>query len=139
MVFLVTTGEVSSVRDSAAAMTRLANWGIDPSRVRVVFNRGARAAGVSKEDLARAIGKEVFWELPNDKDVPKSVQLGRPVVLDPKNNGLGRNLRALARLIAGTRQSLVTQPSRPSLVQRLTSFRGRNTNDAAIPEPDPQR
>lgn len=138
LTFLITTGEVSSVRDTAAAMQRMANWGIDGERVRVVFNRGARAGGVSKEDLARAIQREIFWELPNDKSVPGSVQIGRPVAMDPKNNGLGKSTRALARLVAGTRRSLVTQPSTPSRKRRLISFRGRN-NDAATPEPEPQR
>lgn len=138
LTLLITTGEVSSVRDTAAGIQRMANWGIDPANVRVVFNRGARAGGVSRDDLAKAIDREIFWELPNDKAVPYSVQVGRPVVMDPKNNGLGKNTRALARLIAGTRRSLVTQPAAPSLKQRLISFRGRN-NDAANPEPEPQR
>lgn len=141
MTFLVTTGEVSSVRDTASAMTRLAAWGIDPAQVRVVFNRGARAGGVDKDALAKAIGHEVFWELPNDRAVPQSVQIGRPVALDPSNKGLGSNMRSLARLIAGTKRSLVTQPSTPSLFQRFTSIRGRSndTKLPANPEPDAQR
>lgn len=141
MTFLLTTGEVSSVRDTASAMTRLTAWGMDPAQVRVVFNHGARAGGVDKEALSKAIGHEVFWELPNDRSVPQSVQIGRPVALDPSNKGLGANMRSLARLIAGTKRSLVAQPTSTSFIQRLMSFRGRN-NDAKLPanpEPDAQR
>jgi pilus assembly protein CpaE len=142
LTLLITTGEVSSVRDTAAALKRLNNWGTDLTRVRIVFNRGARAGGVSKDDLARAVGSEVFWELPNDQAVPRSVQFGVPVVLDARNNGLGQNVRGLARLIAGTKRSLVTQPeTQPSLLQRLISFRRRGNDTAAVaaPEPDTQR
>lgn len=142
LTLVVTTGEVSSVRDTASALRRLEGWGVDPTRVRVVFNRGARAAGVGKDEIEKAIGREVFWELPNDKTVPHSVQVGRPVALDPRTSSLGQNVRALARLIAGTKRSLVEQPAgRRGLLQRLITLRGR-TNDtdlAPAAEPDPQR
>ena len=138
LTLLVTTGEVSSVRDTVSSMKRMAAWGIDPSRVRIVFNHGARAGGVDKAALTKAIGRDVFWELPNDKAVPHSVQIGQPVALDANNKALGQNMRALARLIAGTKRSLVTQPSKPSLLQRLSSLRGRSndTNLSAATDPD---
>lgn len=140
LTLLLTTGEVSSVRDTAAAIGRLNNWGVDMGRVHLVFNRGARASGVSKADLAKAVGHEVFWEIPNDRAVARSVQIGRPIVMDARNSGLGRNMRALARLIAGTRSSLVARPSSPSLLQRLIALRGRsNDADMAVPEPKLQR
>jgi pilus assembly protein CpaE len=138
LTLLVTTGEVSSVRDSVAAFGRLRAWGADLGRVRVVFNKGARAAGVDKKAVEAALGQEVFWELPNDGAVPYSVQVGRPVAIDPDNRSLGYSMRALARLIAGTKRSLVTQPEKTSVLRRIISFRGRKNDTvvASIPEPD---
>ena len=139
LTLLVTTGEVSSIRDTAAGLKRLAKWGSDLERVRIVFNRGARAAGVGEDELAKALGRPIFWVMPNDKAVPRSVQFGTPIAADPKNGGLGKNLRELARLIAGTRKSLVAQPSATPLLRRLISMRGRNHDASLAPEPDPQR
>jgi MinD-like ATPase involved in chromosome partitioning or flagellar assembly len=138
---MVTTGEVSSVRDSVAALRRLANWEADLSRVRVVFNKGARAAGVAKKELEQALGMDVLWELPNDKAVPYSVQVGRPVAMDASNKSLGQSMRGLARLIAGTKRSLVEQPEQTSSLRRLISWRGRkdDTSVAAAAEPNIQR
>ncbi|MBI2764677.1 MAG: response regulator [Chloroflexi bacterium] len=140
LTLLVTTGEVSSLRDTGWGIKRLAAWGIDMDRVRLVFNRGARASGVGKQEIEKALAVPVFWELPDDKAVPQSVQVGQPVAMDPRNAALGKNVRALARLIAGTKKSLVAQPSTPSSWRRFISFRGRS-NDAnvAAVEPDPQR
>jgi pilus assembly protein CpaE len=138
LVLLVTTGEVSSVRDTGAAIRRLQGWGVDVARLRVVFNRGARATEVTSKDLAQSIGQEIFWELPDDKAVPRSVQVGRPVVLDSGNNGFGRSIRALALRIAGTKRSLVAQPQSRSLLQKLSPFRGRNNGPiVAAPELEP--
>jgi pilus assembly protein CpaE len=141
LTLMVTTGEVSSVRDSVAALRRLANWEADVSRVRVVFNKGARAAGVAKKELEQALGMDVFWELPNDKAVPYSVQVGRPVAMDANNRQLGQSMRGLARLIAGTKRSLVEQPEQTSSLRRLISWRGRkdDTSVAAAAEPNIQR
>lgn len=140
LTLVVTTGEVSSVRDTDAGLKRLASWGVDSGNVRVLFNRGARAAGVAKKDIAGYIGAEVFWEVPDDGAVPYSVQVGQPVAMNPKNKGLGQNTRELARLIAGTRRSLVSQPQKLSLRRRLISLRGRNNDPGmAAVESDAQR
>jgi pilus assembly protein CpaE len=138
LTLLVTTGEVSSVRDTGSGLRRLSTWGADMERVRVVFNRGARAAGVGPDEVARSLNQPVFWVLPYDKALPRSVQLGTPVAADPRNRGLGRSLRELALLIAGTKRSLVDQPPAPSLVRRLISLRGRHHDATLAAEPDPQ-
>lgn len=101
LVLLVTTGEVSSVRDTKAGLSRLKSWGVPDEKVKVVLNRGARAEGFQVSDLEKVLGRPVFWEMPRDKEVGRSVQLGRPVVVDKPKSAIARNIFALAEAIGG--------------------------------------
>ncbi len=133
LTLVITTGEVSSVRDTSAAMRRLGSWQIDPDRVKVLLNRGVRVGGFRVDELKEAIKQEVFWELPYDRQFPISVQLGQPVVLGNGKSAAAGNLTSLARLIAGTRRSLVKPRENKSLLQRLLKMRGAN-HDTALGE-----
>lgn len=108
LALVVTSGEVSSIRDTAIAMRRLSTLGTEPDKLKVLLNRGSRANGFRMEDLKQAVGQDVFWELPFDRQMPVAVQYGQPVVIEGKSSG-ARNLIELSRLIAGTKRSLVPQ------------------------------
>jgi pilus assembly protein CpaE len=131
LTLVITTGEVSSVRDTAAAIRRLESWGVDGSRAKVLLNRGARVGGFQVDELREALKRDVFWELPYDRRFPLSVQLGQPVLLMDGGSAAARNLTSLARLIAGTRRSLVQQPDTNSFLRRLRKKREAD-HDAAV-------
>ena len=76
LVLMVSTGEVSSVRGTAAALKRLARWDTAPEKIKVVLNRGAKADGFQLNDLEQAFDRSVFWEIPRDKEIGRAVQLG---------------------------------------------------------------
>ncbi|HXH22377.1 MAG TPA: response regulator [Dehalococcoidia bacterium] len=101
LVLMVTTGEVSSVRDTKAALARLEGWEVPPDKVKVVLNRGARAEGFRVTDLEQSLARPVFWELPKDNRVGRSVQVGRPVVIDSPNATASKHIMALAAAIGG--------------------------------------
>ena len=101
LTLLVTSGEVASIRDSGAAMRRVDAWGIPPERVRVILNRMSRGRGVPAGDVGKAIGREIFLELPYDKSVSRSVQLGFPLVLQGGRSAVAGSLTLLARRVAG--------------------------------------
>jgi pilus assembly protein CpaE len=131
LTLVITTGEVSSVRDTAAALRRLDSWGVNGDRTKVLLNRGVRVGGFHLDQLQEAINREIFWQLPYDRQFPISVQLGRPVLLKDGKSAAARNLTSLARVIAGTRKSLVRQPETNSLLKRLLRKRGTN-HDTAV-------
>jgi pilus assembly protein CpaE len=105
LTLVVTSGEVSGVRDTAAAMRRLTSWGVEDERVKLLLNRGVRVNGYHLDDLTTAIGRDVFWETPPDEKVPLSVQLGEPVVLGDKS-AAARSITDLARRIVGSRKPM---------------------------------
>jgi pilus assembly protein CpaE len=102
LLLMVTTGEVSSVRDTRAGLARLKSWRVHPDKIKLVLNRGARADGFQVNDLEETLERRVFWEMPRDREVGRSVQLGRPVVLARPASSVARNVTALAAAIGGS-------------------------------------
>jgi pilus assembly protein CpaE len=101
LVLLVTTGEVSSVRDTRGALARLAKWDVPEDKIKLVLNRGARADGFQAGDLETTLGRKVFWELPRDRAVSLSIQVGEPVVISKPGSEASKSLLGLATLIGG--------------------------------------
>jgi pilus assembly protein CpaE len=141
LALLVTSGEVSSIRDTAAAVRRMDRWGIDPDRVRVVVNRTGRDNNVPIDDLQAGIGRRVSWEIPYDRRVPQSVQLGRPAMFEPKSD-LAAGVSQLARALAGTHSVPAEDRKRSRLLDRFRGMRGgqHDATMARLPElPDSER
>lgn len=136
MTFLVTSGEVSSIRDTASALRRLERWQVDPDRIRVVLNRGRAAAGVTTEALAQALGREIFWEIPYDKAAADSIQFGQPLVGRVPKSPLAKSVTELALRAAGTTRSLVETPARQPGWKRLLQIRGKQYDSAVAPVPE---
>jgi pilus assembly protein CpaE len=138
LTLVVTSGEVSSVRDTAAAMRRLDSWGLDRDRIRLVLNRQRKGPGIQAPEVAKAVGRDVFWDIPFDGAVPNSVQLGRPVTSFLAGSPLAKSMTLLARKIAGTNRALVAPPARDNkqpFWNRLWQFKG-NKNDAVAAAPE---
>jgi septum formation inhibitor-activating ATPase MinD len=124
IVLFVTSGEVSSVRDTKAALGRLNAWEVPPEKVKIVLNRGAKADGFQVHDLEVSLGKSLFWELPRDREVMHGVQVGRPVVLEKPGAPAARNLVSLATLIGGNVRAPITQNGHGSGI--LRAFTGKS-------------
>jgi pilus assembly protein CpaE len=124
LTLIVTSGEVSGVRNTAAAMQRLSSWGVQEERIKLLLNHGVRADGYQIADLTGAIGREVFWETPADRKVPLSVQLGEPVVAANKSPA-ARSISELARRIVGTRNSVVPTAPQPAWRNLFNILGGR--------------
>jgi pilus assembly protein CpaE len=118
LALIVTSGEVSSIRDTATVLGRLKAWGVPPDRYEILFNHPGHRNGVAVEDLTLAVNRKVFWQVPYDRHVPVAVNLGQPVAFYNEGSDAARSLRSLSRRIAGTNKPLVQQP-RKSLLQNL--------------------
>jgi pilus assembly protein CpaE len=130
LALLVTSGEVSSIRDTAQAMARIQKAGISADRTRVVLNRGRGGRDISLADVKQALNTDVFWEIPFDKAVPESVQFGRPVIGTNARTPSAASIRQLARRAAGTTISLVPQADgRKRSWLRFGRLKGKEQND----------
>ena len=130
MTLIVTSGEVSSIRATGAALRRMGDT-LDAARVRAVLNRSAGAKGVHAAEVAQAIGHEIFWEIPYDRGLLAAGQEGEPIVFGD-NRSIARNsISALARAIAGTTKTLTTDElSTTPLWKRLINRKGLDDDSA---------
>lgn len=124
-IFLVTNMDVPSLRNLKRCLPMLdAVTAGDATRVRLVVNRFSSKSFIDVKDLEETLGLDVYWTLPNDfETVITSISSGQPLVLQG-NSRYAKELKALARDIAGAGQS-----AEDSLLARLLSpFRSRSSS-----------
>jgi Flp pilus assembly CpaE family ATPase len=100
-VLLVTTLDISSIKDSSMALDMLQTAEYPMDRVKLVINQPNTFSAVKKEQVENVTGCEVFWTLPFDKAFVRSGQLGLPLVIARPNSRGARNIGQLARTISG--------------------------------------
>lgn len=128
---IVSSGDVSSVRDTVAGSRRLEGWGVPSERVRYVMNTIGNGRSIAPDDFAEALGQPLFWVLPYDTDIVESVQTGQPVVSSGRSRG-GQSLMDLARLVAGRQGPAKQQERGSSLWSRMWSRKGTVNDDADV-------
>lgn len=101
VVVLMTSLDVSSVKDTKTALQILESWAFPRERVRLTVNDTNRAAGVSADDVARATGMTISQVLPYDDNVGLAVQTGVPVVQSHPKSKFARGIVELAGAISG--------------------------------------
>jgi pilus assembly protein CpaE len=124
-IFLVTNLDVPSLRNLKRCLPILNRVTAgDETRLRLVVNRFNGKSLVGLKDVEETLGIEVYWTLSNDFDtVITSISAGQPLVLEG-NSRYAKELKALARDIAGSAGG----QTNASLVDRLLSrFRSRSS------------
>lgn len=112
VVMLVTSLDVSSIKDTKTALRILESWGMPSERVRLVVNDCNRAAAIRPEHVERATGLDLAHVIPFDSSVGLSVQSGMPLALSHPRSKYSRIVREAAESLAGVRSTR----ERPSLV-----------------------
>lgn len=101
-VLLVTSADIASVKDARLSLKALRREGFDRNRLKLVVNHATNANAVTDDDIARALGYEVFWTFPHDRKVPHSTQRGEPLVMWQPRARMAQRVEALAAHLAGT-------------------------------------
>ncbi len=121
--FIVTSMEITSVKNTSLLLEVLSSAGYPDDRTLVMVNHTIANPGVTVVDVVPTLNRESVWEVPFDPNIRRGTQAGRPVVLlDPKSLG-GKSLRALANRIA-------TEPG--NIDRRATVRAPKNKSDHAI-------
>ena len=100
-VLLVTSTDMSSIKDARLALATLKSSGFDEDRLKLVVNHATNANSVTEADVERTVGCPVFWTLPHDRAVPQSTQLGQPIVLSQPRSQMAQRVEALAAYFGG--------------------------------------
>jgi pilus assembly protein CpaE len=104
MILLVTTLDMASIKDTVLALEMLhERFGNDDDRIKVVLNRAGMDTGVREKDVERTLDSDLWWRIPQDNEVMRAAQLGRPIVMSRPNSRVSLEIREMARALAGVR------------------------------------
>jgi pilus assembly protein CpaE len=114
LILLMTTPDITSLKDTILALNLLKSWGVDKERIKVVMNHTHPPSGVRPDDVKLVLDHDIFWTLPNDPLVQSASQLGQPIVVSYPDSKLSQSITGLARLISGAKHQ-----ERKSLIRLL--------------------
>jgi pilus assembly protein CpaE len=93
------------VRDAKRLIRALAALGYGRDKVKLLVNRHEKGAAITVEDVAQALGYEVYRTIPNSfSAVAASVNQGVPIVKLAGRDPVAKALREMAAALAGTNQ-----------------------------------
>jgi pilus assembly protein CpaE len=101
VILLITSLQLSSLKNTKTALRMLDSWSIARDRVRLVVNNSTRATGVTVEDVASATAMDVALYIEHDARVARLAQAGVPVILEQPHSEFSRSIDILARGLAG--------------------------------------
>jgi pilus assembly protein CpaE len=105
MILLVTTLDMASIKDTVLALEMLhERFGNDEERIKVVLNRAGMDTGVREKDVEQTLDSPLWWRIPQDNEVVKAAQLGRPIVMSRPNSKVSVEITEMGRALAGVRQ-----------------------------------
>ena len=114
-VLLVTSTDMSSIKDARLALATLRSSGFDDDRLKLVVNHATNANHVTDADVERTVGTRIFWTLPHDRAVPHSTQLGQPIVVSQPRAQMAQRVEAVAEYFGGTGASPLSKPRKHGL------------------------
>lgn len=101
-LLLVTTPEIPAIKNTRIALDMLDLLGHPRERRTVLLNQVDDSLGITLADVTGALQCEIVTQLPYDRAVPLSVNLGVPFVVANPTHRVSQALRALAaQTVAG--------------------------------------
>ena len=116
-----------SLKDTKLGLETLDRMGYDRGSVRLVLSRADTHVGISKDDIEAILGREPDILVPSQRDIPRSVTDGTPIVTAQTRSTAAKAFRALASLYltapapaapVTTAASTEPQPHRKLLLRR---------------------
>ena len=97
----MTTPEIAALRRTHACLRLLQGLEFSTSKLQLVLNRVESKTRVSSSEAADALGHPITWRVANDYAAMQSSAIGSPVVLAQPKSRLSRDIRGIARQLAG--------------------------------------
>jgi pilus assembly protein CpaE len=94
-VVLVSSLDVSSIRNLGKEIDALERVGLLPPSRHFVLNRADARVGIEPSDVEAALGMRIDSAIPSSRAIPFSMNQGRPIVLEEPGSPAARELAAL--------------------------------------------
>jgi pilus assembly protein CpaE len=93
---VLTTPEVTALKNLRLALDMFDLLGYDRSLRWVVFNKADKQIGLTAEDSSKVLGLPIAVQVPSSSDIPTSVNRGVPIALSHPDHPVSASIRALA-------------------------------------------
>ncbi len=121
-LLLVSTNELSALQATQRALAYLQRNRVERSKIKIVVNRYAKNAGLSKEIIEAALQCETYQIIPNEPEsIQKALMEGKPPA---SNTEIGRGLLSLAERLSG-KAPAAPEPKANGLKGIFSSILGR--------------
>jgi pilus assembly protein CpaE len=95
-VIVVGMLDALSLKNTKLGLETLDLMGYDRKKVRVVLNRADSRVGITAEDVAAVLGHAPDVLLPSDREVPRALNEGVPIVMARRQSAVTRAFKQLA-------------------------------------------
>jgi pilus assembly protein CpaE len=85
-----------SLKNTKLGLETLELMGYDQSRIRLILNRADSRVGITGEDVVAIIGRTPDVLVPSDRDIPRAVNEGMPIVSAHGGSAAARAFKSLA-------------------------------------------
>jgi pilus assembly protein CpaE len=85
-----------SLKNTKLGIETLDLMGYDTDQVSLVLNRADSRVGITPEDVSTIVGRAPDISVPSDREIPRSINEGTPIVAARQSSGAARAFRALA-------------------------------------------
>jgi pilus assembly protein CpaE len=85
-----------SLKNTKLGIETLDLMGYDADRVSLVLNRADSRVGITPDDVSTIVGRPPDVSIPSDREIPRSINEGTPVVASRPGSGAAKAFRALA-------------------------------------------
>src|SRR2546423_7975647 len=113
-----------SLKNTKLGLETLDLMGYDADRVSLVLNRADSRVGITPDDVSMIVGRVPDVFIPSDREIPRSINEGTPIVASKQSSGAAKAFRALADRYAKVPASKPAPlPGAPSGVRALIGRR----------------
>jgi pilus assembly protein CpaE len=89
-----------SLKNTKLGLETLDLMGYETDHVSLVLNRADSRVGITPDDVSTIVGRGPDVSIPSDREIPRSVNEGTPIVAARQSSGAAKAFRALADLYA---------------------------------------
>jgi pilus assembly protein CpaE len=117
-VVLVSSLDVSSIRNLGKEIDALDRVGLLPEARYFVLNRADARVGIEPSDVEAALGMKIDTAVPSSRAIPFSMNQGRPIVIEEPGSQAARELTALTRRFVGPEATETAPEPRTGFLRR---------------------
>jgi pilus assembly protein CpaE len=120
-----------SLKDSKLGLETLELMGHNNGKIKLVLNRSSAKVGITREEAEAVLGRTPDVFVPEDRDIPRTVTEGRPIVLASERSPASKAFTGFASGYLAEFEPAPNQPRadinhRPRGLRRLRLGRGRS-------------